>query len=215
MDTHADGITRRTFLQTDVAAAVLAATPLPSAAAVPWYRRAYRWGQTNITAGFMHALVRPRILYVPVHVDGNRPVGGKNHHADSAEHRGDLGRAVCRAAWVRSGRRVAGRHGRDGRLRRMGRSEPRTGARRFVPLTRQYVQDVAAFERRTAGNCLFAGISARRRLVRMPHVPADGAAIIRARGRFEGHFDLRGSADRARRHSGPGRRHTLGIPQIG
>ncbi len=49
MDTNSDGITRRTFLQTGVAAAVLAASPLPSTAAVPWYRRAYRWGQTNIT----------------------------------------------------------------------------------------------------------------------------------------------------------------------
>ena len=49
MDTHSDGVTRRTFLQTGVAAAVLAASPLPSAAALPWYRRAYRWGQTNIT----------------------------------------------------------------------------------------------------------------------------------------------------------------------
>ena len=56
-----DGITRRTFLR-DTAGAALAAgalvhaVPADSAtgaqaggSAVPWYRRAYRWGQTNIT----------------------------------------------------------------------------------------------------------------------------------------------------------------------
>jgi len=41
---------RRTFLQTGVAAAVAAvSSPRLSFASVPWYRRAYRWGQTNIT----------------------------------------------------------------------------------------------------------------------------------------------------------------------
>ena len=41
---------RRTFLQTGVAAAVAAvSSPRLSFESVPWYRRAYRWGQTNIT----------------------------------------------------------------------------------------------------------------------------------------------------------------------
>jgi hypothetical protein len=45
-----DGVTRRAFLQTGAAAAIAAASPLPlPAAPAPWYRRAYRWGQTNIT----------------------------------------------------------------------------------------------------------------------------------------------------------------------
>jgi len=39
-----DGWTRREFM-----AASLAVGLAPKAAAVPWYRRAYRWGQTNIT----------------------------------------------------------------------------------------------------------------------------------------------------------------------
>jgi Hypothetical glycosyl hydrolase 6 len=45
-----DGVTRRAFLQTGAAAAIAAASPrsLPPAV-VPWYRRVYRWGQTNIT----------------------------------------------------------------------------------------------------------------------------------------------------------------------
>jgi hypothetical protein len=39
-------ITRRNF----IAAAAIAAAPRLRAAAVdPWYRRTYRWGQTNIT----------------------------------------------------------------------------------------------------------------------------------------------------------------------
>ena len=42
-------MTRRTFLQTGVAVAVAAASPFPASAALPWYRRAFRWGQTNIT----------------------------------------------------------------------------------------------------------------------------------------------------------------------
>src|SRR5580658_5020876 len=37
--------TRRTFLQASLAAAA----PLPATQSVPWYRRTYRWGQTNIT----------------------------------------------------------------------------------------------------------------------------------------------------------------------
>ncbi len=62
MDTrHCDGMTRRAFLHTGVAAAVAAgattrpsrqasnAPPRPANDALPWYRRAYRWGQTNIT----------------------------------------------------------------------------------------------------------------------------------------------------------------------
>jgi len=45
-----DGVTRRAFLQTGAAAAIAAASPHSSPpAGVPWYRRAYRWGQTNIT----------------------------------------------------------------------------------------------------------------------------------------------------------------------
>ena len=41
---------RREFLQSGVAAAVAAvATPQRSRPSLPWYRRAYRWGQTNIT----------------------------------------------------------------------------------------------------------------------------------------------------------------------
>src|SRR5271157_4810962 len=39
--------TRRTFLQTAIAAA--AALPAAAADPEPWYRRALRWGQTNIT----------------------------------------------------------------------------------------------------------------------------------------------------------------------
>jgi len=47
---HADdGVTRRAFLQTGLAAAAAAAAPQLSQPSVPWYRRAYRWGQTNIT----------------------------------------------------------------------------------------------------------------------------------------------------------------------
>jgi len=54
-------MTRRAFLHTGVAAAVAAgattrpsrqasnAPPRPANDALPWYRRAYRWGQTNIT----------------------------------------------------------------------------------------------------------------------------------------------------------------------
>src|SRR5215813_11558431 len=38
-------ITRRNF----IAAAAIAAAPRLRAAADPWYRRTYRWGQTNIT----------------------------------------------------------------------------------------------------------------------------------------------------------------------
>jgi hypothetical protein len=39
---------RRTFLQTALASASAAQTP-SAGGGVPWYRRAYRWGQTNIT----------------------------------------------------------------------------------------------------------------------------------------------------------------------
>jgi hypothetical protein len=58
---HSEGITRRTFLHTGVAAAVAAGAgtrqtrrppnlpPGSPTTSVPWYRRAYRWGQTNIT----------------------------------------------------------------------------------------------------------------------------------------------------------------------
>jgi putative glycosyl hydrolase-like family 6 (GHL6) protein len=42
-------MTRRTFLQTAAAATVAAASPRVQRNQVPWYRRAYRWGQTNIT----------------------------------------------------------------------------------------------------------------------------------------------------------------------
>ena len=42
--------TRREFLEKGVAAAAWAAAPLEAqASAAPWYRRTYRWGQTNIT----------------------------------------------------------------------------------------------------------------------------------------------------------------------
>ena len=62
MDTrHCNGMTRRDFLHTGVAAAVAGAVPAVRSrqgstasprsanASLPWYRRAYRWGQTNIT----------------------------------------------------------------------------------------------------------------------------------------------------------------------
>src|SRR5262249_45089212 len=39
-----DGWTRREFLSSGVALGLA-----PKTAATPWYRRAYRWGQTNIT----------------------------------------------------------------------------------------------------------------------------------------------------------------------
>ena len=45
-----EGLTRRAFLQTSAAAAIAAASPRSQPAReAPWYRRAYRWGQTNIT----------------------------------------------------------------------------------------------------------------------------------------------------------------------
>jgi len=40
-------VTRRNFVQTG--AAVAAALPAQTGSSVPWYRRVYRWGQTNIT----------------------------------------------------------------------------------------------------------------------------------------------------------------------
>ncbi|MBK5293457.1 MAG: Tat pathway signal protein, partial [Acidobacteriia bacterium] len=44
------GDTRRSFLQLSIAAAVpVAAAQSQTAGSTPWYRRAYRWGQTNIT----------------------------------------------------------------------------------------------------------------------------------------------------------------------
>jgi hypothetical protein len=47
------GITRRAFLAAaaalPIASSALAAQPLPGQAPTPWYRRALRWGQTNIT----------------------------------------------------------------------------------------------------------------------------------------------------------------------
>jgi hypothetical protein len=61
MDTrHGDGMTRRDFLHTGVAAMAAGAatrqsrpasnpSSQPAHPALPWYRRAYRWGQTNIT----------------------------------------------------------------------------------------------------------------------------------------------------------------------
>ena len=41
--------TRRTFLAQNLTAASLLASGLNAQTRVPWYRRAYRWGQTNIT----------------------------------------------------------------------------------------------------------------------------------------------------------------------
>lgn len=46
MNTGRD-LSRRVFLQS--AAGFAAAQPPPAGSGVPWYRRAYRWGQTNIT----------------------------------------------------------------------------------------------------------------------------------------------------------------------
>src|SRR5690242_13267455 len=43
-----NGWTRREFLHTTLAAGVATTLPQQSTTA-PWYRRAYRWGQTNIT----------------------------------------------------------------------------------------------------------------------------------------------------------------------
>ena len=60
--------------------------------------------------GFMQALVRARIPYIPVHVDHIERGGRQSRRADSAEPGGHVGRAVRRGAALCRARRRADRH---------------------------------------------------------------------------------------------------------
>ena len=83
--------------------------------------------------GFMHALVRARIPYLPVHVDDIERDAASLRVADPPERRRAVGRAGGRrSARFVAARRIAARDRRDRPLQRVGRSAARLRARRSV-----------------------------------------------------------------------------------